>query len=57
MMLFGHRGASFACPENTKAAYESALTGDSNSHTPVDGVECDLHLLGCDAVSQTVHAT
>ena len=39
MQLIGHRGASAVAPENTAAAYNTALARGA------DGVECDLHLL------------
>ena len=39
MKLIGHRGASATQPENTRAAFESALAAGA------DGVECDLHML------------
>ena len=45
MKLFGHRGASSRCPENTRAAFENALSGDGGKYPAVTGVECDLHLL------------
>eukprot|EP01045_Picozoa_sp_COSAG04_P017506 COSAG04_NODE_1552_length_6377_cov_253.592959_2_plen_306_part_00 len=45
MKLFGHRGASSRCPENTRAAFENALSGDDGKYPAVTGVECDLHLL------------
>ena len=43
MLLFGHRGSSRRCPENTRLAFETALRDGA------DGVECDLQLLadGC----------
>jgi glycerophosphoryl diester phosphodiesterase len=45
MKLFGHRGASCACPENTAAAFTNALSGDGGAHPKVTGVECDMQLL------------
>merc|ERR1711865_707718 len=39
MRLFGHRGASFDCPENTRVSFETALENGAN------GVECDIQLL------------
>ena len=45
MKLFGHRGASCACPGNTAAAFRNALSGDSGAHPKVTGVECDMQLL------------
>ena len=44
MQLFGHRGGSDACPENTRAAFVWAL------QRGVAGVECDLQLLKCGTV-------
>jgi glycerophosphoryl diester phosphodiesterase len=45
MKLFGHRGASYTCPENTAAAFTNALTGSGGAHPAVTGVECDMQLL------------
>ena len=39
MRLFGHRGASAVCPENTRAAFEYAFRHGAA------GVECDLQRL------------
>ena len=39
MRLFGHRGASAVCPENTRAAFEWAFRHGAA------GVECDLQRL------------
>ena len=45
MKLFGHRGASSSCPENTAAAFKNTLSGDSGARPAVTGVECDMQLL------------
>ena len=45
MKLFGHRGASSACPENTAAAFTNALSGDGGKRPATTGVECDMQLL------------
>lgn len=45
MKLFGHRGASASCPENTAAAFKNALSGDGGARPAVTGVECDMQLL------------
>ena len=36
-LVYGHRGASGECPENTAAAFAEAWTQEA------DGIECDIH--------------
>ena len=37
-LVYGHRGASGECPENTAAAFAEAWKQEA------DGIECDIHL-------------
>lgn len=47
-LVFGHRGASHNAPENTMAAFETAVTSGA------DGVELDVHLTA-DGVPVVMH--